>query len=83
VPGIHRLDHVYHFFASYLTDYYPVRPHSETCPYELRHAYFAFAYRIGRPALHLHLVFYVTYNELCRVLNSYDPFRRAYINGFT
>src|SRR6516162_4497249 len=54
MAGVHRLEHVKGFIATYFADDDAIRPHPQRVTHKLALRYMADALDIGRPGLHLH-----------------------------
>ncbi|OPY05247.1 MAG: hypothetical protein A4E66_02468 [Syntrophus sp. PtaB.Bin001] len=51
MSGIHRLEHVKHFFGTDFADDDPVRAHSQAVPNQVALSHFTLAFDILRPSL--------------------------------
>ena len=74
VSGIQGLYHIHYFFSPDLSDYYPVRSHSQACLDKLGHVYAALALYIGIPAFQPYDIFHLLYLQFSGVLDDYKPF---------
>ncbi|MNH31356.1 hypothetical protein D3C79_917130 [compost metagenome] len=74
MSGIERLEHIERFSAAHLSDYNPIRPHSQRGSDKIPNSNFALALRIGVARFHRYQIRYSPNLQLGGILDCHDAF---------